>query len=55
MLYEVITSYEGNVYKMKVVEFYKNIFVTNEQFEGFKNVVNAAADFNKIVLVLEEE
>jgi len=53
--FESTYSYEGNVYKMKVVEFYKNIFVTNEQFEGFKNVVNAAADFNKIVLVLEEE
>ncbi|MCU4163434.1 DUF3857 domain-containing protein [Carboxylicivirga caseinilyticus] len=46
-------TYEGQVYKVKVDEYYKEIFVTENHFEGFKNVVNAAADFNKVVLVLE--
>ncbi|MGQ1787279.1 MULTISPECIES: DUF3857 domain-containing protein [unclassified Saccharicrinis] len=48
-------TYNGDIYKIVVEEYYKEIFVDQESFEGFKNVVNAAADFNKIVLVLEEK
>ncbi len=47
-------NYENNVYKVVINEYYRNIFVKNEEFEGFKSVINAAADFNKVVLVLEE-
>lgn len=53
--FESTYTYAKDVYKLKIIEYYKNIFVTDDQFEGFKNVVNAAADFNKIVLVLEEK
>lgn len=45
----------GNQYKIVIDEYYKQIFAGIEHFEGYKNVVNAAADFNKVVLVLEEE
>ncbi len=48
-------SYEDNIYKVEINEFYRNIMVKDNEFEGFKNVINAAADFNKIVLVLQEE
>ncbi len=48
-------TYEGDIYKIIIEEYYKEIYVQDASFEGFKNVVNAAADFNKIVLVLEEE
>ncbi len=48
-------TYQGDTYKIIIDEYYKEIFVEDEAFEGFKNVVNAAADFNKIVLVLEEK
>ncbi|MGQ1889588.1 DUF3857 domain-containing protein [Thermophagus sp. OGC60D27] len=48
-------SYSGNSYKVTIDEYYKRIFADKDQFEGFKNVVNAAADFNKVVLVLEKE
>ncbi|RKD85099.1 DUF3857 domain-containing protein [Mangrovibacterium diazotrophicum] len=46
-------SYEGQQYKVVIDEYYSEITVPEERFEGFKNVVNAAADFNKVVLVLE--
>ncbi|TKG89885.1 DUF3857 domain-containing protein [Puteibacter caeruleilacunae] len=46
---------EGRQYKIIIDEYYKQIFAGLEHFEGYKSVVNAAADFNKVVLVLEEE
>ncbi len=48
-------NYEGDIYTVKINEYYKNIMVKPNEFQGFKNVINAAADFNKIVLVLEEK
>ncbi len=48
-------NYSGDVYKIIINEFYKHIFVKDNEFEGFKNVINAAADFNKITLVLQPE
>ncbi|MCW3785059.1 DUF3857 domain-containing protein [Plebeiibacterium sediminum] len=47
--------YNGDIYSVRIKEYYKNIMVKPEEFEGFKNVINAAADFNKAVLVLQEE
>jgi len=41
------------MYKVIIDEYYKEIYLPEEHFEGFKNVVNAAVDFNKVVLVLE--
>ncbi len=52
-VFESSYSYEGQLYKVVIDEFYTKIYVPEEHFEGFKNVVNAAADFNKVVLVLE--
>ncbi len=48
-------SLENNIYKIVIDEYYKQIYAGIEHFEGYKNVVNAAADFNKVVLVLEKE
>ncbi|MDI3521153.1 MAG: hypothetical protein PWR04_1141 [Anaerophaga sp.] len=48
-------SYSGDTYKVVIEEYYNRIFADKDQFEGFKNVINAAADFNKVVLVLEKE
>ncbi len=47
-------SIKGDELKIIIEEYYKEIFADSSQFKGFKEVVNAAADFNKIVLVLEE-
>ncbi len=47
-------TYQGDEYKIDVDEYYKNIYVEDDEFQEFKNVINAAADFNKITLVLEK-
>ena len=45
----------GNTLDVEVMETYRNIKYPMAEFETFKNVINAAADFNKIVLVLEKK
>lgn len=44
---------EGNQYIVEIDEFYNEIYTDKEHFEAFRKVVNAAADFNKAVLILE--
>ncbi len=48
-------SIDGDQVNVAVEEYYKDIIYTLEQFEDFRNVINAAADFNKIVLFLEKK
>lgn len=43
---------EGNVLKVRIEEYYRRCQVPLEQYEGYRTVVNAAADFNKVALVL---
>lgn len=45
---------KGNQYIVEVEEYYKQIEILLSQFEGFRSVINAAADFNKITLILEK-
>ncbi|MBA4145619.1 MAG: hypothetical protein C0523_07650 [Cytophaga sp.] len=47
-------SIEKSVLKIAVKEYYKEIYVPQSRYEDFRKVVNAAADFNKIVLVFEK-
>jgi hypothetical protein len=51
-----VTSYEqkGNIVTIVVREEYRNINYPISQYEQFKKVINAAADFNKVVLILEK-
>lgn len=46
---------EGNVLKVHILEEYRNTFYPLSQYEDFKRVINAAADFNKVALVLEKK
>ncbi|MEW6469326.1 MAG: DUF3857 domain-containing protein [Bacteroidota bacterium] len=46
---------EGNKVTVTIEENYKKIIYPREQFEDFRKVINAAADFNKIVLYLEKK
>ena len=46
---------EGNTLKITILEEYRRTFYPLAQFEDFKKVINAAADFNKVVLVLEKK
>jgi hypothetical protein len=49
--YEVV----GNLVKIHIMEEYRKTSYPLSQFEEFKKVINAAADFNKVVLVLEKK
>ncbi len=44
----------GDVVNINIYETYKKMYYPISQFEDFKKVINASADFNKVVLVLEK-
>src|SRR5688572_21362737 len=46
---------KDNVLEVRIEEYYKQIYVPLSRYEDFRKVVNAAADFNKITLVLEKK
>ena len=45
----------GRTVTVSVAESYNQVHWPKQDFEAFRNVVNAAANFNKVVLVLEKE
>lgn len=45
---------EGNKYVIEVEEYYKKLTFPLSQYESYRKVINAAADFNKITLVIEK-
>ncbi|MFT5667535.1 MAG: hypothetical protein ACI9DK_001733 [Vicingaceae bacterium] len=46
---------EGNDVTVTSEEYYTEIIYPKERFEEYQKVINAAADFNKIVLVLQKK
>ncbi len=52
-----VSSYKlnGNELKISVHEFYSVTDYPISSFEAFKKVINASADFNKVVLLLEKK
>ena len=54
-LFESSYQVNGNEITVNNNEFYYNIKYPMEVFESYKEVVNAAADFNKITLVLTKK
>jgi uncharacterized protein DUF3857 len=52
-----ISSYtqEGKTVKILVKEEYRRVFYPLTQYADFKKIINASADFNKVVLVLEKK
>ncbi|MGB0806663.1 MAG: DUF3857 domain-containing protein [Salibacteraceae bacterium] len=54
---DFISSYalNGNILTVTCDERYHKIHYPVEQYEDYRNVINAAADFNKIVIYLEEK
>ncbi len=55
--YGFVSSYkiEGQKLIIKIDEYYKKLQMPKSQIEQFRSVINAAADFNKVTLVLEKE
>lgn len=54
-LFESSYEMQGNELKIEIEEFYNQIYYPKEKFEDFRKVINAAADWNKVVLVLKED
>ena len=52
-----VSSYtvKDNTVTMYNEEVYDALYYPKEKFEEYRNVINAAADFNKVVLVLEKK
>lgn len=44
---------EGNVVHINIHEFYTTPILPTKVYEGFRSVINAASDFNKVALILE--
>ncbi len=55
--YGFVSSYKikENKLLISIDEYYKRLEFPKEQIESFRSVINAAADFNKVTLVLEKE
>lgn len=56
-VFNFTSTYElkGNELLINIDENYKRIACSKECFEPFRKVINAAADFNKVILVMEKE
>jgi hypothetical protein len=46
---------ENQVLTIRLNEYYKEIYAPLDRYEDYRKVINAAADFNKVVLVLEKK
>ena len=53
MVFQKHYSLEGNVLTVTADEHYRETHVAPELFEAYRTVINSAADFNKVTLVLE--
>lgn len=54
MGFESSVELNGNVVTINIFEQYRKIRYPMDQIDPFKDIINAAADFNKLVLVLEK-
>ncbi len=48
-------SVEGNTVTIHIIEYYAEIYLPRENYEDYRRVINAAADFNKVTLVLDKK
>lgn len=46
---------QGSMVTVKISEYYKQLYASLDRYEDFRKVINAAADFNKITLVLMKQ
>jgi hypothetical protein len=54
MGFESTVEINGDLITVNIMEQYNRINYPVEQYEQFQKIINAAADFNKVVLVLEK-
>ncbi|MEO1049137.1 MAG: DUF3857 domain-containing protein [Bacteroidota bacterium] len=55
-IFKFISTYqiENNKLKIEISEYYDQIYYPLDGFEAFRKVINAAADWNKITLILKK-
>jgi hypothetical protein len=46
---------EGNLLTVNIDEFYKQVLQPLAIYDTFQKIINAAADFNKVTLLLEKK
>ena len=54
-IFESNYTLKDNLLTITIQEYYKELRVPLERYENFRKVINAAADFNKLTLVLEKQ
>ncbi len=54
-LFQSDYAVKGDVLEVTIKEYYKQIYAPLARYEDFRKVINAAADFNKVTLVLEKK
>lgn len=54
-IFESTYTLEGSILTVKIDEYYDQIYYPKEEFEPFRKVINAAADWNKVQLVLQKK
>lgn len=50
-----VYSLKNNELKVDILEFYDYIFYSANEFNAYKDIVNAAADYEKLVLLIEKK
>lgn len=53
-LFQSDYTLKGDLLEITIKEYYKEIYAPVGRYEDFRKVINAAADFNKVTLVLEK-
>ena len=53
LMFNSFYEMDGDILKITADEFYKINKISNEFFEDYRTVINSAADFNKVTLILE--
>lgn len=54
LVFQSSYTMENNILTIKADEHYRQNFIATEIYEQYRTVINSAADFNKITLILEE-
>lgn len=55
MTFESGYERDGNTITVKITEFYRDLYYPIELFEDYRRVINAAADFNKVVVIFDKQ
>ena len=54
LLFNSEYTVEDNIIKIDIHEFYDQIYFDLDGYQYYRNVVNSASDFNKIILIIEK-